>query len=285
MMRNRIAILVVLLCVVLSGCTVQKIQPSADTLEVHMLDVGDADCLLVRQSDACMLIDAGDPADADRIVSYLHTQGVRRIDYLVLTHPHADHIGSMTRIVQAFEIGEYLYGALSEELEVETRGVLQYRLETALKEAGVLCTEVGNGAERRLGNATLTVYPQPSGLADINEYSVVSRVTFGGEALLCMGDCGEARETALLGSGADIAASLIKLGHHGAYTETQRRFLKRVGAKAALIPCGADDAHPSDETRQILAELNIDAYCSDECGTVVATTRGSGWTIQTEIKM
>ena len=96
----------VAVCLLFAACDTIRY----DTLEIHMIDVGNADSFLVRQGDATMLIDGGEATDGDHIVSYLHTQGVERLDAVVISHPHTDHIGGLEQVIRAYPTATRRYG-------------------------------------------------------------------------------------------------------------------------------------------------------------------------------
>lgn len=273
---NRIykSILALLLCLaMLAGC---RVSTAADTLEVHMLDVGNADCFLVKQGDAAMLIDGGEPDDADRIVSYLHTHGVERLDAVIMSHPHADHMGSLQRVLEAYDTDVVYYAAVPEGIEAET--LLHTRLYETIADEKIALCEASGGLEFMLGRAQVEIYPVTVISEDANDYSLFAGVTFDEERVLFTGDATEKAQRALMNSGLDITATVLKVSHHGGKVNTTRAFLDAVKPRAALIPCGTENAygHPHKDTLAALKEKGIAYYRSDVGGHTVLTLRESG---------
>ncbi len=255
------------------GC--RAFVPS-DTLEIHMIDVGEADCFLVKQGDTACLIDGGEADDADNIVTYLHTHGVERLDGIVISHPHIDHIGGLQRVIEAYEVNTVYYAAVPKELQELTP--LHERLYDASVRRGTAWIDVGEGGTVSLGEATMEFYPVTVDVKDVNEYSLMVRVSFDESQVLFTGDAGSKAHRAVLDSGADIRADVIKMAHHGAYYATNEAFLKAVGAQAALISCGVENeyGHPDKRTLELLEKNETVSYRSDLCGDTVVTMDRQG---------
>lgn len=271
MLRTATAIAVAIALVLLCACA----PPTAEVLEIHVLDVGNADCILIRQGDAAMLIDAGEADDADKIVSYLHSHGVERLMYILETHPHADHIGGMQRVVEAYAVDSYLHITLPAWLD--TSSVMRERLEEALTRRNVPRYDVSGGMTLMLGTAQVEIYPTAAEYENANDYSAVCRVTFGERRFLFMADAESDSMRALLDSGVDLSADVIKLGHHGGKAEATADFLEEVGAETALITCGVENdyGHPHEATLAVLEERGMTVRRSDVHGNIVITTNGT----------
>lgn len=237
----------------------------AGVVLVDMLDVGQGDAILVRGGGKAVLIDSGDRGGP--VVGQLRQLGVKRLDLVVATHPHADHIGEMPDVLRSFEVGLYLDNGLPHTTEVyaETNAVLQQR--KIPRKVAVAGTTLGMGSE-----ATFTVrFPTGSPLtatrSDLNSNSVVLELVHGDDVLLFTGDAEEPTEAALLRAGIDDI-DLLKVAHHGSAHSTTTAFLRRVRPEIALISAGADNRyhHPASETLARLRTAGTIVYRTDTSG-------------------
>lgn len=251
-------------------------------LEVHYIDVGNADSILIRQGAKNLLIDAGERGDVDDILEYFQQHGVERLDLVIATHPHADHIGAMSEIIQRMPVSKFVMSFMPEEA---TPTSATYRdMLTALDEKGVLVEEAVPGTTYELGQARLQILAPLEESDDANDMSVVTRLTFGQHAFLFTGDAGTAVEKQLLKSGYDLSADVLKVSHHGSTTGNSAAFLKKVDPTYAVIPCGADNTygHPHKEVVARLNSRKIAFYRADVCGDIVITSDGKELSVQTE---
>ncbi len=273
-MPNRTLFALVLVCfVLLGGCTA---APAQDTLELHMPEVGNADCFLLKLGDKAMLIDGGEPDDADHIVSYLHTHGIERLEAIVMTHPHADHIGGLERVVTAYKPKTVYYASIPDGIEAITP--MHTRLFDAICAVNAVLCEAGDGVTFALGTAQVELFQPQVNAEDANEYSLITRVTFGEERFLFMGDALEKAQKALMNSGRDLRATVLKMSHHGGKVSTTRALLDRVQPSLVLLSCGADNTyrHPHADTMTALRERGIEYCRTDVHGDTVIVFDGQG---------
>ncbi|MBQ4613210.1 MAG: MBL fold metallo-hydrolase [Clostridia bacterium] len=260
-------------------------EPSAapeGELQVHFIDVGNADCILIRQGEASALIDAGERGDGDLILAHLNSLGVSKLDIVIATHPHADHIGAMAEVVNTLPIGKFVMSFMPES-ETPTTATYLNMLE-ALDDKQVPVDEASPGAVYELGTARLTVLAPLEESKEENNISVVTRLTFGERSFLFMGDAETEVEKKLLTDGAVLTADVLKVGHHGSSTSSSYAFLQRVSPQYAVIPCGVDNSydHPSDKVLARLDDLNATIYRADVHGHIVFTTDGKKLDVSTE---
>lgn len=246
-------------------------------LSAAFFDVGQGDCILISTGGHAMLIDAGNPGQDELILGYLADYGVAKLDYLVATHPHADHIGSMAAVVYAMaEIGTVLMPEA-----VATTATFE-KLLTALEERDLTVIVPRAGATYQLGEATVEVLaPGGEDYSELNDYSLVLRVSFGQAVFLFTGDAEEVSEAEQLHSGFDLRADVLKLGHHGSSSSSTAKYLAVVSPRYAVISCGRDNSygHPHHEVLERLQESGIAPYRTDELGTVLFTTDGETITV------
>ncbi len=253
---------------------------SAD-VAVHFIDVGQGDSELIwLPGGKTMLIDAGDNGQEDRLLSYLRAQGVSRIDYLVGTHPHADHIGGMREVIETFPIGKIYLPRVSHTSETYTdmlKAIEQKGLtvETA-RQGKVLFAENGVRAE--------CLAPAGESYESLNNHSAVIRLTYQDISFLFTGDAEGLSEKEMLSAGIDLTADVLKVGHHGSSTSTTADFLQAVSPGCAVISCGKsnDYGHPHQETLKKLEKAGIEVFRTDEMGTIIMETDGKNINIRKE---
>lgn len=241
-------------------------------IEVHFLDVGQADSILIKTPDGkSMLIDAGNNADGQAVVSYIKSQDISKIDILVGSHPHEDHIGGMDNVINSFDIGQIYMPRISHTTQTY-EDVL-----TAIKNKGLKVTAPTAGTSFNIGEAKCTILaPTSEKYDDINNYSIVIRLQYGNTSFLFAGDAEEISEREMINKGFDLSADVLKIGHHGSSSSTSPDFLKKVSPKYAVISVGPENdyGHPSAEVMNRLKNANIPVYRTDESGTVICTSDG-----------
>lgn len=247
---------------------------------MHFIDVGQGDSILIQfPDDQTMLVDAGPNEAGSAVVSYLQKEGIRRIDYLVGTHPHADHIGGMDEVVRAFEIGKvYMPRVTSNTASFES-------LLRALKAKGLRITPARAGVTviEQEGLRVEFLAPSGSRYEDLNDWSAVLKVSYGSMSFLLTGDAEAGSEREMLSAGTDLKADVLKVGHHGSSSSTTTAFLRAVSPDYAVICVGAgnDYGHPHRETLDKLAAAGVRVYRTDRDGTVVFVSDGKTLSVRT----
>jgi len=250
-------------------------------LSVYFLDVGQGDSELLRFGDKTILIDAGETDQGDRVVADLRKAGVSRIDLLVATHPHSDHIGGMQAVLYAFPVGQVLDSALP-----STSPIYQQFLRT-VDQKGITYTvaEQGQTIDVDPSLRILVLSPPEKRFGDDpNTNSIVLRVSYGSVNFLFTGDMGGEAEDALLTSGYPLDAQILKVGHHGSEYSSSEAFLARVHPEAGVIEVGKDNpyGHPHQPTLRNLANAGVTVYRTDLDGTVLVRSDGNAYSVVTE---
>ena len=243
-------------------------------LEVLFFDVGQADSILIKSpDDKIMLIDAGERETKEDLRQMLIENGVQKIDVLVGTHPHSDHIGGMQYIVENFEIGAVYMPKVAHNTQTYEK------LLKSIQKKGLKITAARAGKIISFGSELTTeiIGPVSDEYEEMNDYSVVIRVNYGQTAFLFTGDAEKpAEEDMIRNTPNQLKATVLKAAHHGSSTGTTEDFLELVDPQFVVISCGTDNkyGHPHDETLELLAEHSITTYRTDELGSILAVSDG-----------
>ena len=247
---------------------------SQEPLEVHYIDVGQGSATLLKSGRHAMLIDTGDSDQGTKIQLYLTKQGVENLDYLVLTHPDADHIGGAPVIITKFGIGQLFLSNYEKDNKTtqKVRDAMQYK--------GLTASDCQVGDTYTLGNASFTILGPAKEYADSNNASIVIMVQNGNNRFLFTGDCEAEAEADLIASGADLSADVYLAGHHGSDTASSQAFMDAVSPTYAVISCGEGNSygHPHAEVLNRFRSMGIQVFRTDEQGSVVAESDGTGIT-------
>ncbi len=244
-------------------------------LRVHFIDVDQGDSAFIELPDGkCMLIDAGERDYAGRVISLIDCLGYSKIDYVIGTHPHSDHIGGMQRVIENFAIGEiYMPEAISDTSTF-------INLLEAMDNLGLSINVAKAGVDIPLGNGANARFVAPVKIVDdLNNCSAVLRLTFGSRAFLFTGDAETLEEETVTDN---IDCDVLKVGHHGSYTSSSDAFLKKASPEIAVISCGKGNeyGHPHDAALNRLKKSGVDEiYRTDISGTVTVTTDGEKLTV------
>lgn len=249
-------------------------------LEVHFLDVGQADCILVVCEGQHMLIDAGNNDDSERITAYFDKLGITDFDYVIGTHPHEDHIGSLDTVLQNYDVN-----CLIMPVKAHTTKTFEDVVE-AIEQKNLTVTKPVVGDKYTLGGAEFTILsPVRDDYGDeLNNWSVGIRLVYGESAIVMCGDAETDAETDICQSTKELSAQVLKLGHHGSSTSTSQEFLEAVNPEYAIISCGKDNSygHPHRETLDKLEKADIKVFRTDRQGTIVLHSDGKNITFQLE---
>lgn len=247
----------------------------------HFIDVGQADCTLLKCGDDVVLIDGGEVDSYNTIKSYLDSQNVTEIDYYILTHAHSDHIGSADDIIRNYKIDNVIMTRLSQNNTPTTE---VYRsLLSALSESDAKIIAAKPNNEYSLNSFSFKILAPNDDYDELNNTSVVIKAVYQNNSFIFQGDAEKESEDDILDAGFSVKADVIKLGHHGSNTSTSADYLKAVNPKIAVISCGTDNKynHPHKEIITRLEKNNIEYYRTDLNGTVVVSSDGTNLSVYT----
>lgn len=266
--------------------------PSLETgVTVKVLDVGQGDSILIRTPEQTVLLDTGDTSEIRRLRAALGKEGVRRVDKLIITHPHRDHIGGAETVFRNCEVREVFDNG-----QPTTTNVYREYLKTIQKK-GIPSRTLRDGDTLDLGGGALLRVLSPTqemadergmqnGKVNLNLNSLVARLEYGDFSMMLTGDAEALTEMGLLKrhTSETLRCTLLKAGHHGSKTASVSAFLQALDADAALISCGKDNEyhcpHPSVLLRY--EKQGMDVYRTDRDGTIAVRTDGKSYTIETE---
>lgn len=241
-------------------------------LTVSFIDVGQGDCILISCEGKNMLIDAGENAAESAVADYLEETGIIDFDYVVGTHAHSDHIGSLDYVLAHFRVGKLL-------LSPQSLDTAAYRSMTqAAQMTDTPIETVMAGDRLTLGGAEISVLgPAKEFEENLNNSSVVLRLVYGNTVFLFTGDMEAEEEKELVESGVSLDADVLKVGHHGSATSSTYLFLREVMPSYGVIQVGEGNeyGHPHEETMSKLNDVRATVYRTDFHGTVMARSNGN----------
>lgn len=331
--------ILLVMCLLLTGCTDQQVEDMVDigidilievltpedettsetegttppnseivavdgTMEVHFIDVGQADATLIIQGGKVMLFDAATKGRGDELVAYIQALGIDYIDVVVLSHPHDDHMGGAAELLNNVKVGK-VYGPdifeLMDSLGEDTPGWYEDMVNAvdaidAEQNKGVpeeQQTSIwhfprnsnGEFAKFNIGEAIVEFYaPLEDKYSDKNDYSICAKVTFGTVDIMFTGDATSSVEKDLIEEGYNLDVEIFQAGHHGSDTSNSEDFLEAMSPECIVISCGMKNKynHPVESVIELYKEMNIPVYRTDESGNIVMTTDGTTYSFNVE---
>lgn len=284
-MKRLFLILVLLTAVCLAGCGRKPTKEpekentfAKEGLQIHVINLGKADAILVLADGEAMLIDAGYTEQGTVITQYLKDHGVEKLKYFVATHGDKDHVGGAAAVIREFPIEEAFLSPKKENSPEYAA------MATALGNAKTKYTFPELLSTFTLGKGTFTVLAPGKKALEAgtdNDSSLVLRYVYGERTVLFMGDALSRTEKEMRENGYEYSAEILKVGHHGQGDATTKKFIREVAPMYAVITCST--AEPADEdVISVLKAFSVEIRRSDENGTVVFQTDGTKWEVTTE---
>lgn len=274
MFKKLVAILIAFIMVfALCSCKGQNIAKLSEDLQgalnVHFIDVGQGDCIMLESQSAVVLIDAGETEYADFVCEYLKSYDIKTIDYVIATHPHSDHCGGLKKVIDTFECKNFITAQSDQQTKVWL-DVLD-----AVEKNDVNYIDAKIGTTYSFGESVFEILgPCNSQYENYNNYSVIVKAMCGDTSFLFTGDAEKLSEYEMIENGADLNCDVLKVGHHGSSTSTSGEFLSFATPSYAVITCGKNNeyGHPHKETTNSLRYRGITTYRTDELGTIIASS-------------
>ena len=244
------------------------------TLYVNYIDVGQGDSILIKVGDCDILIDAGEAHKGTTVVNYLKSKGVDDIELMINSHPHADHCGGLTSVLNSYTVEQVWASPLTATSQA-------YKdFAAAVKTEGLTMKNPSAGTVYRYEQLTITVIYAGAKSGDANDASLVVMLQYGSYKFLFTGDISSNIETQLVSSGANLSCDVLKVGHHGSAGSSTASFLSAVSAEYGVICTnGTSYGHPTQDALDRLASAGTSVYRTDKNGNIVFSTNGTTLTL------
>ena len=280
--RNAFLGILLALCLLLTACSPagasMSVPEHSAGLTVYYLDVGQADAAVLLCDGEVMMIDGGNAGDSDFIYAWLEKQGIDKIDVMVCSHSHEDHVGGLSGALNYATVTT-AYAPVAEADTKVFSNFVYY-----LEEQDVSITVPEAGDTFGFGSAQVEFLGPVEDYDDPNNTSLVMRITYGETSFLFTGDMETKSEEDMLDAYWDLSATVLKVAHHGSDTSSSMEFLEAVDPAYAVISVGEDNeyGHPMAVVLDRLAELAIPVYRTDELGTICCVSDGKTLTFTSE---
>lgn len=253
-------------------------QTEINLMYVDFIDVGQGNCTLVHLNDTAILVDSGEVGTAQTVINYIKNLGIDELDCVLVTHPHSDHMGAMTKILYEFKIKDLIMPEIPEDI-IPTNSTYEKFL-TAVSDNAENVVPAEAGMTYSYGEMNLEILAPLHGYDNLNDMSAVSRVSYGETSVMFMGDASTAVEKELLNTDRVFSADIINIGHHGSKTASSQNWLEAVVPGFAVICCGSSNeyGHPHSVVTERLDSLGIEYYRTDLNGTVVFQSNSKEFT-------
>ena len=253
-------------------------QAAAPSFQIHFIDVGQADAALIVCDGEAMLIDGGNAADSQIMYTYLQKQNIKHLEYVIGTHAHEDHIGGIPGALQYVDSIGTVYCPVT-----SYTGSAFPKFVTAVQNHGKSIQVPTVGTVFNLGSAVCKIIAVNTPSDDVNDSSIVMRITYGENSFLFTGDAELPVETLLLNSNETLKSDVLKVGHHGSSSSTSYLWLRTVDPDYAVICVGADNSygHPTEAVLSRLRDAEVTTYRTDLHGDILCVSDGKNITFTT----
>ncbi len=254
-------------------------------VSVHFIDVGQGDSILIKSKDKNVLIDAGERNKGEEVALYLKENKVEKLDYIIATHPHSDHIGGLPYIIENFQVSEVIVPEIIDE-KVPTTQIYYEFLESVSKK-GLLLTPARVGDKYDLGSSYFEILsPKGNDYDDLNDYSVVINLNHKNNNFLLCGDAETKVEKEMLNDKLLRDVDVLKAGHHGSSSSSSNDFLEKIMPEYFAVMCGEGNSynHPSEKTIEKFASYSKNIYRTDINGNIIFLSNGYDLEVYSDLK-
>ena len=261
---------------------VRSVKQQDSNFTVYYLDVGQSDCTVVICDNEVLMIDTGTSNQLNTIKTNLFMLEIDTIDYMLITHPHEDHMGSASDIIEDYNVSNILMPSLSIEKHVPSS--TYDNLLNVISENNVNPETVFYGDSFMLGSAVVEIFAPMKQDDNLNNLSVVAKITYGDTSFLFTGDAEEEIEKQILREKADISADVLKAGHHGSNTSSTDEFISTVNPRYVIFSSGSDNdfGHPTLNNIEKFENMGAKQYVTSIDGHITVTSDGKQISVITE---
>ena len=249
-----------------------------DKMYVSFIDVGQGNCTLLKCGDKAILVDSGEVGAAQTVINYIKNQNIKTLDCVLVTHPHSDHMGAMTKLLYEFKIKDVIMPEIPEEIIPTSKTYEKFLVAVSENAENVIAAKPDETFS--YGEMKMEIFAPLRDYEDLNDMSAVTRISYGDTSVMFTGDATATVEKDLLKKNIDYSATILSVGHHGSKTSTSESWLKAVDPEYAVICCGMnnDYGHPHQSVVNRLEEFGIKTYRTDLLGTIVFESNSKEFT-------
>lgn len=246
-------------------------ESTSNEMKVHFIDVGQGDAILVQVNSKNLLIDSGPRDSKDKLATYLKSLNISQFDYILATHPHEDHIGNMSYVLDNFKVLNFYAPKVdhsTKTFEKMVESIVKKDLKIKVLKANVNSIDLGE-------NTLVEVFsPISDKYEELNNYSPIIKVSYGNTSFLFTGDAEQLAEEEVLNTGATLKSDVLKIGHHGSTTSTSQKFFDTVNPSITVIPVGKDNTYGHPKPKILSRIKDTQVYRTDIDGNIVITSDG-----------
>ena len=277
-MKKFFILMLMIFALICSGCSSSNNNTNSNNeVKIEVLDIGQGDASLIYTKDEVIMIDTGDVDERDRLEKLLKECNISTIDKLIITHPHADHIGGayvVFKNVNVKEVYDNGDATTSKTYQTYLKNIKQKNIAYHQLKAGET-VDFGDGVSFKVFSPTEKMIKNDD---DLNNNSIVGQLRYKDFTMLFTGDSERDAEQNMVKSyGDELQSDVLKSPHHGSRTSSSDDYLKTVKAKDVIISLAADNeyGHPHKQTLDRYKKYNMNVYRTDQDGTITITTDGS----------
>lgn len=253
------------------GTNINTEKNASNNMKVHFIDVGQGDSILIQVNSKNLLIDSGPKVSKDKLTKYLNSLKIPQLDYIIATHPHEDHIGNMSYVIDNFKVLNFYAPKIensTKAFEKMAESLVRKNLKIKVLKASVNSIDLGK-------NTLVEIFsPISDNYDDLNNYSPIVKISYGNTSFMFTGDAEQLAEKEVLNSGVNLKADVLKIGHHGSSSSTSKSFFQAVDPSITVISVGEDNTygHPTTKTLSMIKDTKV--YRTDKDGNIVITSDG-----------